>query len=464
VNAANLPDIPERQIFDLVEKLDTRGPRYTSYPTVPVWRDHFPADAFREALERTASRPDPVAVYLHLPFCKSRCFYCGCNSCITSDEARIHRYVAALHSEMDRVQQVFRGRVRHGQLHLGGGTPTHTPPVLLAGLLDHVLESIPGAANAERSIEVDPRVTTDEHFALLSARGFTRISIGLQDTNPAVQKAIHREYSIEDMREFVRRARDAGFTSVNIDLIYGLPLQTRDSWKATLDAVEALRPDRLACFGYAHLPEKIIHQRAIRDEDLPAPQDRLGMLLDANHFFTTHGYDAIGMDHFALPDDELSIARRSAKLWRNFMGYTTVRGLELVGLGCSAISEFDDLFAQNLSSPESYTAAMTGSGWATHRGHQLDLEDRIRKQIINHLMCNLEIELPAEAAAADDGLRTSLNQAMESLAAFEAEGLLIPRTGGYSITPLGQLFVRNLAMPFDRYLEGQAGVKFSRTV
>jgi oxygen-independent coproporphyrinogen-3 oxidase len=464
VNTAKLPDIPERQIFELVEKLDTRGPRYTSYPTVPVWKDHFPVPSFLSALERTASENEPIAVYVHLPFCKSRCFYCGCNSCITSDETRIGHYVTALNSEIDRIHQVFRGRVRHGQLHLGGGTPTHTPPDLLAGLLDHLLERIPGSENAERSIEVDPRVTTDEHLALLSKRGFTRISIGLQDTNPSVQKAIHREYSMDQMREFVQRSRQAGFTSVNIDLIYGLPLQTRASWLATLEAVESLRPDRLACFGYAHLPEKIKHQRAIRDEDLPEPLDRLGMLLDANHFFTTHGYDAIGMDHFALPGDELSVARRSAKLWRNFMGYTTVRGMELLGLGCSAISEFRDLFAQNQSAPETYSNTILNGEWAVHRGHQLDLEDRLRKQIINHLMCNLEIELPQEALLSGNGLAASLHRAMDSLQIFESDGLIVPRPNGYSITPLGQLFVRNLAMPFDRYLEGQSDVKFSRTV
>lgn len=464
MNTLKLHEIPEDRIFELVERLDTRGPRYTSYPTVPVWKDHFPVTAFQDALERTAAEATPIAVYLHIPFCKSRCFYCGCNSCITSDEARIRRYVSALGTEIDRVADIFKGRVKHGQLHLGGGTPTHISPAHLAWLLDHLLERIPGTPDAERSIEVDPRVTTDEHLRLLAQRGFRRISAGLQDTNPAVQAAIHREFSFDQMKEFVQRARDFGFTSVNIDLIYGLPLQTRDTWRATLDAVESLRPDRLACFGYAHLPEKIRHQRAIRDEDLPPPQDRLGMLLDANRFFTSHGYEAIGMDHFALPGDELSVARRSSRLWRNFMGYTTVRGMELLGLGCSAISEFRDLFAQNLSLPEAYVDAIALGGWATHRGHRLDLEDRLRKYIINHLMCNLEIDLPAEASQSGNGLETALRSALRSLAPFERDGLIIPRDGGYSITPLGQLFVRNLAMPFDRYLEGQTDVKFSRTV
>jgi oxygen-independent coproporphyrinogen-3 oxidase len=459
-----LRDIPEDKIFDLVQRMDVRGPRYTSYPTVPVWKNEFPVKLYLEALQRTAADGDPIAVYVHLPFCKSRCLYCGCNSCISSDESRIRRYVTALTTEIDWVASHFRGRVKHGQLHLGGGTPTHIPPTLLAWLLDYLIERIPAAQGAEHSVEVDPRVTTDEHLDLLARRGFRRISVGLQDLNPDVQRAVRREYTLEQLNDFIHRSRKAGFTSVNIDLIYGLPLQTRESWLITLAEIEKIRPDRLACFGYAHLPEKIKHQRAIRDEDLPSPRARLGMLLDANRFFTDHGYEAVGMDHFALPDDELAQARRDSRLWRNFMGYTTSRGMELLGLGCSAISEFRDLFVQNLSAPEAYANAIAIGTWAVHRGHKLDLEDRVRKQIINHLMCNLEIDVPDEARASGNGLMQSLDGAMASLRQFEADGLLLSRSGGFSITDLGQLFVRNLAMPFDRYLEEQTDVKFSRTV
>jgi oxygen-independent coproporphyrinogen-3 oxidase len=251
---------------------------------------------------------------------------------------------------------------------------------------------------------------------------------------------------------------------VNIDLIYGLPLQTRDTWNETLRAVTYMRPDRIACFGYAHLPAKIKHQRAINEADLPAPRERLGMLLDANRFFTDHNYEAIGMDHFALPEDELSIAHREGRLWRNFMGYTTIRGLELLGLGCSGISEFRDLYVQNITPPEQYIQAIHENQPVIERGHQLDFEDRMRKHVINHLMCNLEIEFPTEVFAAGNGLHSALSQALESLRQYEAEGLIVPRVGGYSITSLGQLFVRNLAMPFDRYLPQQAGVTYSRTV
>jgi oxygen-independent coproporphyrinogen-3 oxidase len=464
MNAFHLRDIPEEHIFALVEKFDTRGPRYTSYPTVPVWKPSFPARHYQEALRRLGEYGEPVAVYLHLPFCQRRCLYCGCNSYITQERERITNYVAAMLAEVDRVADEFAFPVRHGQLHLGGGTPTHTPPDLLAQLLDRVIERIPGAENAERSIEVDPRVTTDEQLTLLAERGFRRISAGLQDLNPQVQKAVRREYSFEQMAEFVQRARGFGFTSVNIDLIYGLPLQTRESWRETLVAVAKLKPDRLACFGYAHLPAKIKHQRAIHDTDLPPARERLGMLLDANRFFTAHGYDAIGMDHFALANDELAIARRGGQLWRNFMGYTTIRGLELLGLGCSGISEFRDLFVQNIVPPEVYAEAILDNRSVIDKGHALDFEDCVRKHIINHLMCNMEIELPFEAYVSANGLFDVLNAALESLQPYEDEGLLERRIGGYSITPLGQLFLRNLAMVFDRYLPLQTDVTFSRTV
>ncbi|HEY3296488.1 MAG TPA: oxygen-independent coproporphyrinogen III oxidase [bacterium] len=459
-----LRELPEEKIFELVERLDVRGPRYTSYPTVPVWKSDFPVKPFVESLRRMAAEKDPIAVYVHLPFCKSRCLYCGCNSCISSDEPRIRRYVTALTTEIERVSGFFQGKVKHGQLHLGGGTPTHIPPTLLAWVLDYLIERIPATAHAEHSVEVDPRVTTDEHLDLLAERGFRRISVGLQDLNADVQFAIRREYTLDQLKEFIARSRRAGFTSVNIDLIYGLPLQTRASWIKTLEEVVKLRPDRIASFGYAHLPEKIKHQRAIKDEDLPPARDRLGMLLDANHFFTDHGYEAVGMDHFALPGDELAMARRGSRLWRNFMGYTTSRGMELLGFGCSAISEFRDLFVQNLSQPEAYADAIAIGTWAVQRGHKLDEEDRLRKQIINHLMCNLEIDVPDEAHATGNGLVQSLEGALESLKQYEADGLLVSRNGGFTITDLGQLFVRNLAMPFDRYLEGQTDVKFSRTV
>jgi len=461
-----LRDIPLERIVELAERLDVRGPRYTSYPTVPVWRTDasLAAETWRQGLAALRAKARPIAVYLHLPFCRRRCLYCGCNSFITRQESRIRRYVDALETEIDQVGEALEHRVQHSHLHLGGGTPTYLPAAMLARLLDRLVERIPGAEHAERSIEVDPRVTTDEHLRLLAARGFRRISVGVQDLDPAVQQAVHREYSLAELDSFVAKARAAGFTGVNLDLIYGLPRQSRSTWLATLEAIVTLSPDRLACFGYAHLPSRMAHQRAIDERDLPTPAARLELLLEANRFFTDRGYEAIGMDHFARREDELAVAHREGRLWRNFMGYTTTRGLELLGLGCSGISELTDAFVQNEVAPESYSQRLEAGASPPVRMHRLDADDRYRKELINHLMCNLEIDLSEPPAWAPTGLGAELRDAARSLEPFEAEGLIMPSERGYLVTPLGQLFVRNLAMPFDRYLPKQGSTTFSRTV
>ncbi|MBI4951560.1 MAG: oxygen-independent coproporphyrinogen III oxidase [Myxococcales bacterium] len=461
-----------QRLLELAQRLDTRGPRYTSYPTVPVWRDLDPR-ALGSALGAVTQAARPVAIYVHLPFCAIRCLYCGCNSFITHSEGRIERYARALETEVDRVADALGGAVPHSVLHLGGGTPTHLPPALLAPLLDQLLRRFPvqggGAADGlapgvERSVEVDPRACTDEHLELFAARGFRRISIGVQDVDEAVQQAVRRIQPMSMLRDFVRRARSAGFTAVNIDLIYGLPRQTPETWRASLAAVLDLDPDRLACFGYAHLPERIAHQRAIDAETLPGPDTRIEMLLEAQRFLCEHGYEAVGMDHFAKSDDELSRARRDGRLWRNFMGYTPHRKLELLGLGCSAISELREVFAQNESAPEKYNEMLAAGRSPVVRGHLLDADDRYRKALINDLMCNLEIRPDVVAAAEGLPVPDAVARALEGLAPFANEGMLERTRDGWRVTSLGQLFLRNIAMPFDRYLPEQGGTNFSRTV
>lgn len=456
-----LNQIPYEQIVQLVEKFDVRGPRYTSYPTAPVWSNEFPAAPYLEGLKALPGKGRPIAVYLHLPYCQKRCLYCGCNSYISNDHEKIEGHAGYIEQEIRRAGEIFQGQVEHGWLHLGGGTPTHNAPDELARLIDTAIEVIPGAIGAERSVEVDPRVTTNAHLKTLADRGFRRISIGLQDLDSEVQKAVQREFSYDDMRDFIDRCRSFGFTGVNVDLIYGLPFQTDDTWKQTLDQVATLRPDRLAVFGYAHLPAKIKHQRAIKEVDLPGPKQRLSMLLTAFHHFVDHGYVSIGMDHFAVPEDKLAMARNEGTLWRNFMGYTTIRGLEMVGFGASAISELEGLFAQNLPLPQQYEEQIGQGGWATFRGHKLTNEDILRKNLINDLMCNLRVRIP-EGADLDNAV--DLYVAMQKLEAFEEDGLIVRAKEGWEVTPLGQLFVRNLAMPFDQYLPDQENVTFSRTV
>ncbi len=464
MNNIPLKEIPEEQILQLIEKLDVRGQRYTSYPTVPIRKSGQFSEDFTSAIKRISSQPNPIAIYLHLPYCNSRCFYCGCNSCITREPEKFTSYIDSLKREIDMVASFFQNGLSHCQLHLGGGTPTHFPPEMLADLLDFLIKRIPGTSDVDRSIEVDPRVTTEEHLSLLSERGFNRISMGLQDLDPAVQKAVNRIYPADKMKMFVESAREHGFGGVNIDLIYGLPKQTRETWIQTMQGVLEFAPDRLACFGFAYLPSKIKHQRAINESDLPSPEARLGMLLDANRFFADNGYKAIGMDHFAKPDDELTIAMSNGKLWRNFMGYTANAGLELLGFGCSSISEFKDLFVQNLFPPEPYQEKLSYNILPIIKGYKLDRDDIIRKHFINHLMCNLEVRVPPHNEKDDSSTIEIIRSKIDELKPYEKKGLLIQDDKGYQITHLGQLFLRNLAMPFDRYLSKDSKTKFSRTV
>ncbi len=467
---ASIPTLAElslREILDLVERFDTRGPRYTSYPTVPVWQAGLPAEAFDLGLERAARAGQPIAIYVHLPFCARRCLYCGCSSFVTGDEQRIGAYVDALQLEIERVGAQLRRRSPVQHLHLGGGTPTQVPAARLAGLLDHFLDRFAAADGAERSVEIDPRGCTDEHLQLLADRGFTRISLGVQDIDPQVQQAVRRIQPPELIAEVIDRARAAGFTSLNIDLIYGLPRQSLASWQRSLEAIVRLGPQRLACFGYAHLPARMKHQRAIDEAELPSAEERLQMLLYANRFFADRGYEPIGLDHFAVVDDELARALRDGRLWRSFMGYTATGGLELVALGCSAISELEELFCQNEIRPESYAELISSGRSALVRGHRLDDDDRFRKALIADLMCNLRIRPRAVSEQQSLPVPQEITQALGSLGRFERHGLLVPADSGYRVTPVGQLFLRNIAMVFDRYLAGSdrhSSKQFSRTI
>jgi oxygen-independent coproporphyrinogen-3 oxidase len=392
---ALLDHTPMARVLELVSRFDARGPRYTSYPTVPAWRNDVQSSDVDAARDRVASEGRPIALYLHLPFCAKRCLYCGCNSYISRNTERIERYVDALLLEVEQVGERLAGpsgrplsrrSLSHSHLHLGGGTPTHLSPKLLARLLDAVIERFPGATGVARSVEVDPRECTGEHLEVLAARSFRRLSLGVQDLDLRVQQAVRRIQPEAQLRALIAKARELGFESVNIDLIYGLPQQTPEPWRHTLESVARIAPDRLACFGYAHLPERIKHQRALDIADMPGSRERLAMLLDAGRVFAEAGYDSIGLDHFAHPDDELARAQRDGRLWRNFMGYTTTRGLQLVGLGCSAISEFDELFCQNEVQPERYAELVRDGKPCWIRGHRLDDDDRYRKALISDLM------------------------------------------------------------------------------
>lgn len=452
---------------ELVERLARPGPRYTSYPTAPHWSSSVGPEVHAEQLRGVCER-DPgrrVSVYIHLPFCRRLCHYCGCNVVITARPERVDRYLDYLAREMDLVVGLVGRRPALGDLHLGGGTPTF----LDAGQIDRLwallserFEVDPGATMA---LEVDPRVTTRPQLELLRKLGFCRLSMGVQDFDPEVQRLIGRDQAAEVTEQLYRDARDLGFRGINFDLVYGLPGQTEQSFSATVERVVALRPDRLALFSYAHLPALRPNQGKIDEAQLPAPSVKLRLFLLARRRLLEAGYVAIGMDHFAVVDDELASARREKRLHRNFQGYTVNAAPVTLAFGTSAISDIDGFYAQNHHKLRDYYAAIDASRLPTARGWVPTHDDRARRTLIERLMCNFTVDCAAIAGGFDLS-SDYFDEALSALSWAEEERLVV--RGGASgrqleVTPLGQLFVRNLAMAFDAYLD-RGNKTFSSTV
>jgi oxygen-independent coproporphyrinogen-3 oxidase len=451
----------------LLPRYDRPGPRYTSYPTAPVWTGAFGPDAFAEALG--ARRPDaPLALYVHVPFCRSLCHFCACNRVITRDPERPVRYLEALATEIATVRGALRGAVGVSQLHWGGGTPTHLTPEQVRRLHGALTGAFALASDAEQSIEVDPRVTTPEHVTALRDCRFRRMSLGVQDLDPRVQEAIHRVQPLEQTAALVARARDAGFESVGFDLIYGLPFQTEESFARTLDAVLALAPDRIALYSYAHVTWVAKQQRGFERHDLPDPATKLRIMLRAIRQFLGAGYEHVGMDHFARPDDELAVARRERTLRRNFMGYTTQAGVDLVGFGPSAISEVGGCYAQSHREVERWQDEVLAGRLATLRGHRLGEDDRARAWVIAAIMCHGDVRAREFESLFGGSFATRFAPELARLAPLADDGLVELAPGGdLRVTPTGRLLVRNVAMVFDAYLPDQRARErplFSRTV
>jgi oxygen-independent coproporphyrinogen-3 oxidase len=451
---------------ELIPRYDQPGPRYTSYPTAPVWREDFDADAYRAALERTAARGETLSLYVHVPYCEALCTYCACNRVISRDHAVAGPYLDRLERELATVAAALGPGLRHGQLAVGGGTPTYLSAPQLTRLFERLDTLFPPEPGAERSVEVDPRVTTSEQLAALAALGFNRISLGVQDLAEVVQQAIRRVQSLEQTAATTEQARALGFASVNFDLIYGLPFQTPESFDATLDAVIGLRPDRIALYSYAHVTWVSKQQRGFERADLPGPERKLAIFLTAIERLTAAGYRFLGLDHFALPDDELARAAERGTLQRNFMGYTARQATELVGFGPSAISELGDAYAQSAREPDAWGRAVETRGLATRRGWRLDEDDLRRKWLIQALMCRGEVEPASYAERFDEPLEARVPGLAEKLAPFEADGLLVADGGTWRLTSLGRLFLRNVAMTFDAHLQppAEGEKRFSRTV
>jgi oxygen-independent coproporphyrinogen-3 oxidase len=443
------------QISDeILEKYNRPGPRYTSYPTAPVWKDDFgPAD-FEAACAKADQRATPVSLYMHLPFCESLCLFCACNVSIQKDKRVTIPYLAALKQEIDHVAKMVSRTRPVIQFHWGGGTPTYLSPAQMEDLFGHTRERFTFADDAEIGIEVDPRVTTLAHLETLRRLGFNRLSMGIQDFQPKVQQTIHRVQPYEMTRDLILAARKLGFQSLNVDLIYGLPYQTAESFRDTIGQVLTLAPDRVAMFSYAHVPWLKKQQGSFQNH-LPEGREKFRILRAGLEGFLGAGYVYIGMDHFALPGDELAIAQQNRTLHRNFQGYTTKAGADLYGMGVSAISSIGEAYAQNRREVPAYEAAVAERGIATMRGYRLTKDDLIRREVIGRLLCHTVI--PKAEIERDFGISFDeyFRDEMVHLEEPRSEGLVELGSAEIRVTPLGRIFIRNVAMTFDRYLREQ---------
>lgn len=462
---------PAATTAELIRRHDVPGPRYTSYPTAVSFHEGFGEAAYRERLARADARGDePLSLYAHLPFCEARCLYCGCNVVISPRHEVSRPYLDHLVRELELLAAALPRRRRLSQLQWGGGTPTYYAMPELARLFGAVRSHFTFTADAEIGIEVDPRVTSPEQVDGLAALGFNRISAGVQDFAPEVQAAIGRRQSVAQTRALVDRARAAGFRSVNLDLIYGLPRQSAGGFACTLESMLELRPERVAVYSFAYVPWLKGHMRRIDPASLPDPGQKLELLAQAYDAFTSAGYRAIGMDHFALPGDELARAADAGTLSRNFMGYTVQSARDLVGVGISAIGEVEDAFVQNVKKLTDYATAVAAGRLPVERGYALDEDDRVRRVIIREIMCNARLDF----AAIEDRFGGDFERDYAAeLAALGrpggpiADGLLERAPGGLRVTERGRPFVRVVAMAFDRHLRtATSGEKpvFSRTV
>ena len=453
--------------LELLHRYNVPGPRYTSYPTAPVWREGFGAADYAAVLEESAAaaKPAPLSLYLHLPFCEKLCYFCACTVVITGTEHSLEEaYLTTLEREIDWVADRLGSGRRVVQLHLGGGTPTYFTPKNLTRLGRKLRERFLFDPDIEMGVEVDPRVTTRDHLMALARLGFNRLSMGVQDFDPRVQTAINRVQPYTDTRDLVAMARSLGFPSVNMDLIFGLPFQTPESFSSTIEQVLDIAPDRLAVYSYANVPWMKKHQNLLAPH-LPDEKTKFQIFRTALERFSDSGYEYIGMDHFARPTDELARARADRTLHRNFQGYTTKAGTDLIGFGMSAIGSVGAAYVQNRRELNLWSEAVHKSGAATFRGFRLSDDDRLRQAVIGNLLCHgvvIKREIEDRFGIAFD---ETFADALELLAPCAADGLVELSKDEVRATDLGRVFLRNLAMPFDAYLDASPEKPvFSRTL
>ena len=452
---------------EMLQKFDVSGPRYTSYPTADRFVEAFTEESYKQALaqRRVGGMALPLSIYVHSPFCESLCFFCACNKIVTKHHERSAEYLGYLSREIDlHVAHLGVGQTI-SQLHLGGGSPTFFSDDELSELMSMIKRSFVLAPGGEYSIEVDPRTVNDKRLAHLSALGFNRLSFGVQDFDEEVQKAVHRIQPAEQVFSLVETARRLKFESVNVDLIYGLPKQTPESFSRTLAQIVELRPDRIALYAYAHLPERFKPQRRISEYELPAAPAKIAMLADALSAFLEAGYVYVGMDHFALPDDALAIAKRQGRLHRNFQGYSTQPDCDLISLGVSAIGRVGATYSQNAKTIEEYYDYLNQGRFPVVRGLALTRDDLVRRAVIMALMCQGELQYESINLAYLIDFKTYFANELEALKALEGTGMVVLEDSGIQVTDTGWFFVRAVAMLFDRYLQTDRNrARFSKII
>jgi len=453
---------------ELIRRYDKAGPRYTSYPTAVQFHSGFGEAEYRAAALATNGKipPGPLSLYFHIPFCDTLCFYCACNKVVTKNRARAAPYLERLHKEIALQAELFDRARTVDQLHWGGGTPTFISHDQMRALMNKTREhfTLRDDDSGEYSIEVDPRETDERTIAVLREIGFNRLSLGVQDFDERVQKAVNRIQSEQETLAVMDQARKQGFKSISIDLIYGLPLQSAASFSRTLDKIIAANPDRLSVFNYAHLPEMFMPQQRIKAEELPSPAEKLDILKMTIEHLAKAGYVYIGMDHFAKPEDELAIAQRNGTLYRNFQGYSTHAECDLIAFGITAVGMVGDTYSQNVKTLDEYYERIDAGTLPVYRGIHLDADDRLRREAITQLICHFELDMPAIAKQYGIDFTSYFAAELRELRDMADDGLITLDNETIRVLPAGRLLIRNVCMVFDRYLRESTTQRFSKVI
>ncbi len=438
----------------LIKRYDKAGPRYTSYPTAVQFHENYTNETYKKFAEKSNLSGQALSLYFHIPFCDTVCFYCGCNKIVTKDRSKAAPYLQRLFKEIEMQAALFSNDRIVDQLHWGGGTPTFISHDEMKALMDQTRQffKLHDDDKGEYSIEIDPREVTRESIKVLREIGFNRMSLGVQDFNIEVQKAVNRIQSKEQTYGALESAREMGFSSISVDLIYGLPKQTVSSFDATLDELITLNPDRVSIFNYAHLPERFKPQRRINNADLPSPESKLEIFGHAIKKLTDAGYVYIGMDHFAKPDDELAIAQKNGKLYRNFQGYATYADCDLIGLGVTSIGTIANSFAQNYRDMDNYSKAIDEGKLAIFRGVEIDQDDLIRREVIMQLICHFRLDFAAIEKKFSIDFKSYFANELNSYQMMINDGLVTIDENSIQVCSKGQLLIRNICMVFDRYM------------